>query len=141
MFMPSIFSNRNAIDDFFDFPFSEYPKTSQLMKTDIKEMAEGYEVSIAMPGVEKENITAELKNGYLTITATNETKKEEGDENSRYIRRERYCGSSSRSFYVGKNITEEDIHAKYENGVLTLNIPKADAVKHEEEKKFISIEG
>lgn len=142
MMMPSIFGE-NLIDDFFDFdnPFRGYQttNTSTLMKTDIREHEGGYELEVSLPGYNKEDIRAELKDGYLTISASTSSDKEE--KNGKYIRKERYAGSCSRSFYVGENVTQEDVKAKYENGVLTLAIPKKEQKKLPEEKKFIAIEG
>ena len=145
MMMPSIFGE-NLIDDFFgyDYPFGRYQRTdvNSLMKTDVKEHDDGYELEISLPGYKKEDIHAELKNGYLMINASISKSNDEKDEESgKYIRRERYSGSCSRSFYVGENVTQEDIKAKYENGVLTLLIPKNEPKKLEEEKKVIAIEG
>lgn len=140
--MPSIFGE-NLLDDFFDFPFgSNYTATdSSLMKTDIKEMENGYEVTMNLPGVKKEDVKAELKDGCLTISASSNSNKDEKDEEGRYIRRERYSGSCSRSFYVGDQLTEEDIKAKFENGTLTMTIPKKEEKPAVENKKYISIEG
>ena len=114
--------------------------TANVMKTDIKENDKGYELDVDLPGYKKEDVKAELKDGYLTISASNDNTKEEKDEDGKYIRKERYTGSVSRSFYVGKYVTEEDIHAKFENGILKLSVPKVDAPKVEE-NKYISIEG
>jgi len=113
------------------------------MKTDIKEHEHGYELEVSLPGYKKEDIHAELKDGYLTIQAATTKNNDQKDEKTgNYIRRERYSGSCSRSFYVGKDITQEDIKAKYENGILVLAIPKKDQKKVEaEEKKYIAIEG
>lgn len=140
MLMPSIF-NDNLFDDFFDFnyPTLRYD-TTELMKTDIKETDNGYEVTMNLPGVKKEDVKAELKDGYLTIQASSNTSKDEKDNDGRYIRRERYAGTCSRSFYVGDAVTQEDIKAKFENGTLTLDIPKKDAKPAVEQKKYISIE-
>ena len=110
------------------------------MKTDIKETDNGYEVTMNLPGVKKEDVKAELKDGYLTIQASSNTSKDEKDNDGRYIRRERYAGTCSRSFYVGDAVTQEDIKAKFENGTLTLDIPKKDAKPAVEQKKYISIE-
>ena len=142
MLMPSIFGE-NLLDDFFDFPFgSNYTATdSSLMKTDIKEMENGYEVTMNLPGVKKEDVKAELKDGYLTISASSNSNKDEKDEEGRYIRRERYSGSCSRSFYVGDAVTEADIKAKFENGTLTMMIPKKEVQPTVENKKYIAIEG
>ena len=145
MMMPSIFGE-NLIDDFFgfDYPFSGYRRTdaNALMKTDVREHEDSYELEVSLPGYKKEDICAELKDGYLTISASTSQSNEEKDEKTgKYIRRERYSGSCSRSFYVGEGITQDDVKAKYENGVLTLAIPKKDSKKLEEEKKVIAIEG
>ncbi len=142
MLMPSIFGE-NLLDDFFDFPFgSNYTATdSSLMKTDIKEMENGYEVTMNLPGVKKEDVKAELKDGCLTISASSNSNKDEKDEEGRYIRRERYSGSCSRSFYVGDAVTEADIKAKFENGTLTMMIPKKEVQPAVENKKYIAIEG
>ena len=142
MLMPSIFGE-NLLDDFFDFPFgSNYTATdSSLMKTDIKEMENGYEVTMNLPGVKKEDVKAELKDGCLTISASSNSNKDEKDEEGRYIRRERYSGSCSRSFYVGDAVTEADIKAKFENGTLTMMIPKKEVQPAVENKKYIAIVG
>ena len=142
MLMPSIFGE-NLLDDFFDFPFgSNYTATdSSRMKTDIKEMENGDEVTMNLPGVKKEDVKAELKDGYLTISASSNSNKDEKDEEGRYIRRERYSGSCSRSFYVGDAVTEADIKAKFENGTLTMMIPKKEVQPAVEKKKYIALEG
>ena len=143
--MPSIFGE-NLFDDFMDgfaFPTANWnyaKNTANVMKTDIKENDKGYELDVDLPGYKKEDVKAELKDGYLTISASNDNTKEEKDEDGKYIRKERYTGAVSRSFYVGKYVTEEDIHAKFENGILKLSVPKVDAPKVEE-NKYISIEG
>ena len=145
MLMPSIFGE-NLFDNFMDgfaFPTANWnyaKNTANVMKTDIKENDKGYELDVDLPGYKKEDVKAELKDGYLTISASNDNTKEEKDEDGKYIRKERYTGSVSRSFYVGKYVTEEDIHAKFENGILKLSVPKVDVPKVEE-NKYISIEG
>ena len=151
MLMPSIF-NDNLFDDFFDFPFYDDKAdrkiqrklyghhAGNLMKTDIKEKKDGYELEIDLPGFKKEDVKIQLKNGYLNIQATREEKKDEKDEKGKYVRRERYTGTCNRSFYVGPNIKHEDIHAKYENGILHVTFPKEETKKEVEEKKFIAID-
>ena len=151
MLMPSIF-NDNLFDDFFDFPFYDDKAdrkiqrklyghhAGNLMKTDIKEKKDGYELEIDLPGFKKDELHLELNDGYLTISAEKGLDKDEKDKNDKYIRRERYAGSMSRSFYVGENMKEEDIHAKYENGILTLDVPK-EQKKAVPEKRYIAIEG
>ena len=137
MLMPSTFRN-NLFDDFFGSPF--FTKSADnMMKTDIKETDGGYELTVDLPGLKKEDVKAELNDGFLTISAENSTSNDEKDDNGKYICRERYSGSYSRSFYVGDNITEADISAKFENGTLKLDIPKKDALP-EKQKKFIAIE-
>ena len=141
MLMPSIFGN-DWFDDFFGYPFGSYSvSTNEMMKTDIKDTENGYEITMSLPGVKKEDVKAELKDGYLTIQATSGTNNDTKDENSKYIRRERYYGTCSRSFYVGDEVTQEDIRAKFEDGTLKLTVPKKEAKPAVEEKKYISIEG
>ena len=143
MLVPSIF-NGNLFDDFMDLSFPDidkelYGKRAQnIMKTDVKELEDGYEVMVDLPGFHKEDIRLELNDGTLTISAVKSLDKED-ESKGNYIRRERVVGNMQRSFYVGKALTEEDIHAKYENGILTLDIPKKDARKVPE-KKYISID-
>ena len=132
----------NLIDDFFGYPFSSYKETNELMKTDVKELDGAYEIDMSLPGVDKKDIKAELKDGYLTINASTSKDSEDKDENNRYIRRERYYGSCSRSFYVGEEVTQEEIKAKYENGVLRLVVPKKEAKQPEiKENNYITIDG
>ena len=147
MMMPSIFGE-NLFDDFMnDFAFPVFPDVEKtlygkhaknMMKTDVKETEDSYVVDIDLPGFEKDEIKLELENGYLTVSAAKGLDKEETGE-KKYIRRERYAGSMSRSFYVGDHVTEEEIHPRYENGILTFSLPKE--VKKEEKKRYISIEG
>ncbi len=127
----------NIFDDLFNTPFFTRSEAN-MMKTDIKEHDGGYELTVDLPGVKKDDIKAELNDGYLTITAENNSSKDEKDEKGKYICRERYSGSYSRSFYVGDAVTEEDIKAKFENGTLTLDIPKKEALP-EKQNKYIAI--
>jgi HSP20 family protein len=129
----------SPFDAFFDTPTNGKSATS-LMKTDVKETEDSYELTIDIPGVEKENVTAELKNGYLKVTAETHRETEDKDEKGTYLRKERFEGSCSRSFYVGSTITEEDIKAKFGNGTLLVTVPKK-SKKELEEKKTIAIEG
>ena len=150
MMMPSIFGENLFDDDWMNFPFDQdfwgkknplYGKHAKnMMKTDVKETEKGYEVAVDLPGFKKDEIQLELNDGYLTISAEKGLDKEEKDKKDKYIRRERYAGSMSRTFYVGESVTENDIHAKYENGILTLDVPKEEA-KKVPEKRYISIEG
>ena len=145
MLMPSIFGE-NLFDDWMDFSFPDIDKTlygkhaKNMMKTDVKETDHGYEIAVDLPGFKKDEIRLELNSGYLTISAEKGLDKDEKDKNNTYIRRERYAGSMSRSFYVGESLTEKDIHAKYENGILTLDVPKEDKTAVPE-KRYIAIEG
>ena len=145
--MPSIFGGNLFNDDWMDFSFPDIDKelygkhAKNLMKTDVKEKDGNYEVAIDLPGFKKDEITAELKDGYLTISAAKGLDKDEKDKEGKYIRRERYAGNMSRSFYVGKHVTVEDVHPKYESGILSFSVPKAEAKPVEEKKHYISIEG
>ncbi len=144
MLMPSIFGE-NFFDDFFGFPvkdsYRRMNNTSGLMQTDISEHENGYEVTMNLPGFKKENVKAELKDGYLLITAATNTDEKKKDKDGRYIRRERYSGTCSRSFYVGDDVTQEDIKARFEDGTLKLSIPKKESKPEVEEAKYIAIEG
>ena len=149
MMMPSIFGE-NLFDDWMDFPFENeffgkknplYGKHAKnMMKTDVRETDNSYEVDIDLPGFKKDEISVELKDGYLTINAAKGLDKDQKDKGGSYIRRERYAGSMTRSFFVGNGITKEEIHAKYENGSLMLSVPKK-AAKAVENNHCISIEG
>ena len=150
MLMPSIFGE-NLFDDFFDFPFYDDTKAEKklyghhaanLMKTDIQEHDDGYTLEMDLPGFKKEEIKVELNNGYMTISAAKGLDEDEKDKKSgKYIRRERYTGSCQRSFYVGEDVTEEDIKAEFKHGILKLFVPKKEAKPAVEQKKYVSIEG
>ena len=154
MMMPSIFGE-NLFDDFMDdfsrgFEFPEFPDVDKklygkhaknLMKTDVKDTENGYEVSMDLPGFKKDEIKMKLENGVLTINAAKGLDKDEKDKKGKYVRRERYAGSMSRSFYVGDGVKEEDIHAKYEDGILKLSLPKKAPKAVEEKDGYIAIEG
>ena len=147
MLMPSIFGENLFNDDWMNFSFPEVDKelygkhAGNVMKTDVRETDSGYEVDIDLPGFKKDEINAQLDNGYLTISASKGLDKEEKNKEGKYIRKERYSGSCSRSFYVGDAVTQDDVKAKFENGVLTLEVPKKEEAPKVEEKKYISIEG
>ncbi|MEI3169588.1 MAG: Hsp20/alpha crystallin family protein [Lachnospiraceae bacterium] len=154
MLMPSIFGE-DMFDDFMrDFPFFDenagnkiekklYGRHAKnMMKTDIKELEGGYELEMDLPGFTKDEITAELKDGYLTISASKGLDKDEQEkETGKYIRRERYAGACQRSFYVGEDITEQDIKAEFKHGILKLFVPKKEAAPKVENKKYVAIEG
>ena len=149
-FLPAVFGE-NLMDMFNDFDrdffrgFNRpeqmlYGKNAQrMMKTDVKETDGGYELDVDLPGFKKEEIHLELENGYLTISAE-KSLENSNEKNGKVLRQERYSGTMSRSFYVGSGVTEEDIKARYENGVLSLSIPKKN-VQNVPEKKTILIEG
>ena len=146
MLRPSIYGDgfvENMFDDFFRDPFFNTGKmrTVDKMSTDIKEFDSEYQIEMDLPGFAKEDVRAELKNGYLTIRAGRSTTKDEKEENGRYIRKERYSGHYQRSFYVGENVTQDDIKARFADGVLTIVVPKITKKPEVEETKYISIEG
>ena len=154
MLMPSIFGE-DMFDEFMrDFPFFDenagnkiekklYGRHAKnMMKTDIKELEGGYELEMDLPGFTKDEITAELKDGYLTISASKGLDKDEQEkETGKYIRRERYAGACQRSFYVGEDITEQDIKAEFKHGILKLFVPKKEAAPKVENKMYVAIEG
>ena len=120
-------------------------RAKNVMNTDIKESDTGYELEIDLPGFRKEEVTVELQDGYLPVSAAkgldkNEAESEEAAKKGNYIRRERYSGACQRSFYVGENITQQDIKASFRHGILTLNVPKKEA-EAVPAKRYITIEG
>lgn len=132
----------NNSNNLFDYLFSDpifNVNTSNRMSTDIKEKDNGYELAMEVPGFDKEDLKLELEKGYLTITAEHKNSSEKKDEDGHLIRQERYYGSAKRSFYVGDQITKDDIQAKYDKGILNVFIPKKD-VKKLENKQTIEIE-
>lgn len=130
-------NNFDIFDDFFDEGF--FPKKERnLMKTDIREKKDKYVVDIDLPGFEKENISLSLDNGYLNISAKTE-KEDNNEDEERFVRQERFYGECSRSFYVGEDITEEDINAKFNNGILKIEIPKKEKQEKLPESKQIEI--
>ena len=154
MLAPSIFEE-NFIDDLFGFPYmKEFDnmehdmerklygrKASRMMKTDIREKDDNYEISVDLPGFKKEDITVELDNGYITINASKNLDNDENNKKGKLLRQERYAGSMTRSFYVGENVEKEDVDANYRHGVLNLTIPKKAMEKKIPEKNLIAIEG
>ncbi|WP_122641589.1 Hsp20/alpha crystallin family protein [Luxibacter massiliensis] len=146
MMLPSIFGE-NLFNDWMDFSFPDIEKklygkrAGHVMKTDIREKEDSYEIAVDLPGFNKDQVKAELKDGCLIISATKELNKDEKENDGKYIRQERYSGNMSRSFYVGENITEDDIHGKFENGILLLDIPKKDEAKQVEKNRYVTIEG
>lgn len=145
--------NDTMFSDLFDDPFFEGwrnmdraaacdPNMSAgMMSTDVRETDKGYTVDIDMPGFKKDDISLDLQNGYLTVSAHRNSSHEDKDDNGRWLRRERYAGSCSRSFYVGEDVKESDIHASYRNGTLCIQVPKMQAQPQVESKHQIAIEG
>lgn len=145
--------NDTMFSDLFDDPFFEGwrnmdraaacdPNMSAgMMSTDVRETDKGYMVDIDMPGFEKDDISLDLQNGYLTVSAHRNSSHEDKDDNGRWLRRERYAGSCSRSFYVGEDVKDSDIHASYKDGTLCLEMPKSEAQQQVETKHQIAIEG
>jgi HSP20 family molecular chaperone IbpA len=130
------------LDDFFHDvtePTRFYTSDRNVMRTDLQESDDGYELGIELPGYKKEDVQAELKDGMLIISAKHESQNE--DKDKRFVRRERFYGTCSRSFYVGDEVKQEDIRAKFEDGILKLYIPKKKDVPHVETPNYISIEG
>mgnify|MGYP000711340088 CR=1 FL=1 len=151
MMLPSIFGE-DLFDEMMDFPFEDDffgkrnplygKKAKNMMKTDVKEHETGYEVDIDLPGFKKDEIKVSLEDGYLTIEAAKGLDEDEQERKSgKYIRKERYAGSCQRSFYVGDNLTQEDIKGEFKHGILTLNVPKKEAKPAVETNKYIAIEG
>lgn len=145
MLRPSIWGE-NLFDDWMDLSFPGTSRgwhsggTQNLMRTDIRETDQGYELDIDLPGFQKEDVKVQLKNGYLTIQAAQNKNRDQKDDDGKYLRRERFSGSVSRSFYVGEKVTEKDIHAKFEGGTLKLSLPKVEHHNAEPEN-CITIEG
>ena len=145
--------NDTMFSDLFDDPFFEGwrnmdraaacdPNMSAgMMSTDVRETDKGYMVDIDMPGFKKDDISLDLQNGYLTVSAHRNSSHEDKDDNGRWLRRERYAGSCSRSFYVGEDVKDSDIHASYEDGTLCLEMPEPEAQQQVETKHQIAIEG
>lgn len=154
MLLPSIFGE-NLFDDFFDdVPFFDNRAENQIekklygrhahnvMKTDIKETDDNYELIVDLPGFKKDEIKVSLEDGYLTIEAAKGLDEDEQEKTTgKYIRKERYAGACQRSFYVGDNLTQEDIKGEFKHGILTLNVPKKEAKPAVETNKYIAIEG
>ncbi len=153
--LPSIFGGNlwdNWFDDGWFWPEAEreedkaerklYGKHARgLMKTDVRDTDQGYEVDIDLPGFKKDEVEVEVKDGYMTISANKALDNSKKDDQGRYIRRERYSGAMSRSFYVGENVSEEDIKASFADGILKLLVPKTEQKKVEEKKHLVQIEG
>ena len=142
MLMPSIF-NDNLFDNLFEelsCPVRRVTTANQLMKTDVRETENSFELDIDLPGFKKEDVKAQLKDGYMTIRAESKKETDDKDDKGTYIRRERFYGTTERSFYVGEQVKEEDIKARFEDGILKISIPKKPAVPEVQEEKYIAIE-
>ena len=147
--LPSIFGE-SLFDDWMGFPFQGFESdvdhklygkhAARVMKTDLKEHDDSFELAVDLPGFKKDQIELQLQNGYLTITAAKGVEEEEKDKKGRLVHQERYTGSMTRSFYLGDHVREEDVKAKFEDGVLRLSFPKAEAIKMPE-RRTIQIEG
>ena len=147
--LPSIFGE-SMLDDWMGFPFRDFGSdverrlygkhAAHVMKTDLKEHDDGYELKVDLPGFKKDQIELQLQNGYLTIRASKGLEEEGKDKQGRIVHQERYSGSMTRSYYLGENVTEEDVKARFENGVLTLDFPKEKPAALPE-RKTIQIEG
>lgn len=151
MLMPSIF-NDVMLDDFFGFPFDDKDRKKlekklyghhgkNVMKTDIKETSTGYELEMDLPGFSKDEVTVSLENGNLTIRAAKGVDQDEKEKKTgRYIRRERYAGVCERTFYIGEEVTQEDVKAEFKHGILKLSIPKKEAKPAVDTTRYITIE-
>lgn len=145
MLVPSIFSN-DLFDNFFNDTFRpaesfiHSANARNMMNTDIKEFEDKYELGIELPGYNKEDVSASLKDGYLTIEAERKADNEIKDKNGKYVRKECFTGKCQRSFYVGEQVTQDDIHASFENGILTIAVPKIKEQPKVEENHYIAIE-
>ena len=141
MFIPTVF-RKDILDDVFNTSLSTdfIMKGTNLMNTDIKELKNNYELDIELPGFKKEDITVEIKNGYLIISAAHSEDNNEKNKEGKYVRKERYSGHCSRTFYIGEHLNEKDVSAKFKNGILKLYIPKKKMEEKEDEIKHITIE-
>ncbi len=138
MFMIPRRNNYDLWDDMFKDPFFERANENKVMKTDIRETDKSYLIDVDLPGFEKENIKMSIEDGYLTIEAS--TSKEDKNEKHNFLRKERFYGECSRSFYVGEDVKEEDIKASFKNGILSIEVPKTEEKEKLPEKKFIEIQ-
>ena len=148
MYYPTLFTDNfveDLLDGIFKYPYDvrtkaeAHPLTGRMI-TDVKEFDDKYQLDMELPGFNKEDVKVELKEGYLIISAERNDKKDESDNDVKYIRKERYYGKMSRRFYVGKDVTKDDIKAKFTNGILTLDIPKVPEKPAEDKIDIIDIE-
>ena len=147
MLVPSIFTNNfmdDVFNDMFMEPFSSFGsdfKNKAMMNADVKEYDNSYALELELPGYKKEEVHAELEDGYLTISADHSEDKDEKDKAGKYVRKERYVGKCKRSFYVGEDVTKNDINAEFKDGILKIDIPKVEPKKEIDKKEYIAIAG
>ena len=141
MLFPSVFRDNlfNDFDDIMDWPTVSTDPT--LMKSDVKDAGDHYELTMDLPGFSKDDVKLQLKDGVLNFEATTNKSSDKKNKDGKYLRRERFQGTCSRSFYVGKDVSEDDIKAKFDNGVLTVCVPKKEAKPEVEDSHLIQIEG
>ena len=143
MLLPRLFNDKfvdNVFDDMFSFPSAFNVSSSRWMSTNVKDLGNDYQLEIELPGYKKEDMQAQLNNGYLTITADKQSATEVKDENGKYIRKESYSGKCQRSFYVGEGLKEEDFKASFKDGILSIIFPKEKEQNAIEDQKYIPIE-
>lgn len=144
MLLPSVFTNDFTNDDFFDDFFNAPTRRNYMpsasMKCDVKELDQSYQIDMQLPGYDKDDVEVSVDKGYLTVSASHKENKED-KEDGKYIRKECFTGSCRRSFYVGDAIKGEDISAAFNNGILSLTVPKAEALPQNETKQLVHIEG
>ena len=144
MLLPSVFTNDFTNDDFFDDFFNAPARRSYMpsasMKCDVKELDQSYQIDMQLPGYDKDDVEVSVDKGYLTVSASHKENNED-KEDGKYIRKECFTGSSQRSFYVGDAVKGEDISAAFNNGILSLTVPKAEALPQNETKQLVHIEG
>ena len=143
MLVPSVFKNNgffNGFDGFMDWPSARTTTDNSLMKSDVRDAGDHFEVLMDLPGFKKEDVKLQLKEGVLTFEATKRSENDETDDKGKYIRRERFQGTCTRSFYVGEELEQEDIKAKFEDGVLKVIVPKKEAKPKAETPQYIAIE-
>lgn len=144
MLLPSVFTNDFTNDDFFDDFFNAPARRSYMpsasMKCDVKELDQSYQIDMQLPGYDKDDVEVSVDKGYLTVSASHNENKED-KEDGKYIRKECFTGNCQRSFYVGDAVKGEDISATFNNGILSLTVPKAEALPQNETKQLVHIEG
>ena len=144
MLLPSVFTNDFTNDDFFDDFFNAPARRSYMpsasMKCDVKELDQSYQIDMQLPGYDKDDVEVSVDKGYLTVSASHKENKED-KEDGKYIRKECFTGSCQRSFYVGDAVKGEDIGAAFNNGILSLTVPKVEALPQNETKQLVHIEG